>query len=923
MGKTFTGIQRRKQTPLGVRLGDIVARWCITVGGIGTIVAVSAVFVFLFYVVLPLFLPSSIERSATATISGASEAPLRFAIDEYGVLGWSLSHTGELVAYRPDTGELLSRRPLFEKGKMTASSFMRDTPDVAAGFEDGTVRLGRIGFSSRFIESADVPEKFRELAIGEIATHQGGVLERTPQGQFRHQIVDASFKEPVKVAGSPIILIDQVLQDGRSLFCVLTGDDKLLVNRVTERRNLLTDEVVQKATRTELPFQPRRGRSPRHLALTGHGESILVIWENGEAVRFDARDLSRPVVAEEIDLVPDDNATLTAVELLIGRRTLLVGDSSGMVCAWFGVRSDDGRTSDGISLTRAHELPAVPPGSADGRGAGVTALAASSRTRMAMAGYQDGKVRLFQVTSAEMRIEAAVNDAVVTAVAIGPKDDRLYALTRETLWAADLDPKYPEVSFTSLFRPVWYEDYPRPEHVWQSTGGTADFEPKLGLWPLIFGTLKATFYSMMFGAPLALLAAIYTSEFMHPKWRVRVKPSIELMASLPSVVLGFLAGNVLAPLVEGIVPHLLTTFVAVPVAILLGAYLWQLLPQRRALLMQGWRFPLIGLAAIPLGMVAAWTLGPAVERWLFAGDIMRWLDGQIGSGFGGWMLMFLPLSALATAIGIGTYVNPWLQARDCGGVRRGALRRDGAFGINVAGGSRPARLVCGHVHPTQRADRRVHHGFRHHSDHLHDRRGRLVDGARAPPQRVVGNGCDAVADGGANCRPDGDERPVFGLDDRAGSGRRRNDDRADGRGQYAGHENEHIRRISHALRQHRGRIAGSAPRRHALPRAVFGGADVVRDDVHRQHGRGDRPAAIQATSLPTVGPAMPAGSRVTGIAYRTHCNTFYGRHSRPYGWLRSPHHLRPSPSRRSRSGLGCALAAIAPRCWRMANRWCG
>ena len=96
---------------------------------------------------------------------------------------------------------------------------------------------------------------------------------------------------------------------------------------------------------------------------------------------------------------------------------------------------------------------------------------------------------------------------------------------------------------------VWYEGYPEPEHVWQSSGGTDDFEPKLGLMPLIFGTLKATLYSMLFGVPLALLAAIYTSEFLQPARCARaVKPTIEIMASLPSVVLGFLAALVLAPL---------------------------------------------------------------------------------------------------------------------------------------------------------------------------------------------------------------------------------------------------------------------------------------------------------------------------------------------------------------------------------------
>src|SRR5690606_9161094 len=98
------------------------------------------------------------------------------------------------------------------------------------------------------------------------------------------------------------------------------------------------------------------------------------------------------------------------------------------------------------------------------------------------------------------------------------------------------EPRHPEVTFSSIFKRVWYESYPEPEHVWQSSGANQDLEPKFGLVPLIFGTLKATLYSMLIGAPLALLAAIYTSEFLTPSLRVRIKPTIELMASLPSVV---------------------------------------------------------------------------------------------------------------------------------------------------------------------------------------------------------------------------------------------------------------------------------------------------------------------------------------------------------------------------------------------------
>ena len=60
---------------------------------------------------------------------------------------------------------------------------------------------------------------------------------------------------------------------------------------------------------------------------------------------------------------------------------------------------------------------------------------------------------------------------------------------------------------------------------------------------LLAGTAFALFYATL-GVPIALLAAMYTSEFLHPRIKARVKPTIELMASLPSVVLGFLAALV-------------------------------------------------------------------------------------------------------------------------------------------------------------------------------------------------------------------------------------------------------------------------------------------------------------------------------------------------------------------------------------------
>ena len=132
------------------------------------------------------------------------------------------------------------------------------------------------------------------------------------------------------------------------------------------------------------------------------------------------------------------------------------------------------------------------------------------------------------------------------------------------------------------------------------------------------------------------------------------------MASLPSVVLGFLAGLVFAPFVEGVVPAVLSLLVTMPLAFVLAAYLWQLLPEKVSLRLMPWRFSFI-CAVLPLGVLGAFLLGPIVEKLFFAGDLRAWLDGGTGSSIGGWMLLLVPLAGLTTVLFNGTVLNPWFR----------------------------------------------------------------------------------------------------------------------------------------------------------------------------------------------------------------------------------------------------------------------
>lgn len=651
---------------------DVVSRLVITVGGIGTIAAVSTVAVFLVWVAAPLFLPARSVPQPPAPLTPAAPSPMHLALSEHQTLAWALLDGGQVVALDAATGETIEAAQELVRPRLTAWSASAALGTAALGFEDGTVRFARLGFASRLVDAADLDEPMRSLAISERAAceHRGrrGVLQRLSETQFRFDFFEWAIDDPIAVADSAIRLIDHSESTSGRTFVALTGAGELKIEQVTERTNLLTKKVTRTVREGAIPYDAFPGRGePMRVLLTGLGDNVLLIWKDGRAERYDARNITAVSLAEQLDLLEGDDAQIEAVEFLIGKATLLVGDSRGNVGAWFRARSADASGSNAERLVRGRLLR--------GRGSAVTALASSVRSRSVAVGHADGRVRLHQVTSGKLLAEVSAGHGPVRLAALAPKDDGFAALSGATLHRWTLDARHPEATLAALFTPVWYEGYAAPAHVWQSSSGTDDFEAKLGLTPLIFGTLKATVYSLLFGVPLALLAAVYTSEFLHPRAKAAIKPAIEMMASLPSVVLGFLAALVIAPFVENVVPSALTLVAALPATFLAGALAWQLLPQQAVLRLNRWRFLFI-LALTPIGVLAAWLLGPLVERLLFAGDIRLWLDGQIGSGLGAWMLLLLPPCAILSGVFTSRIVNPWLRPRSRDWSRRRAAVMD-------------------------------------------------------------------------------------------------------------------------------------------------------------------------------------------------------------------------------------------------------
>jgi len=99
-----------------------------------------------------------------------------------------------------------------------------------------------------------------------------------------------------------------------------------------------------------------------------------------------------------------------------------------------------------------------------------------------------------------------------------------------------------------LVKPHQWDNYTKPEYIWQPVGQIKKFN----IIPLFVGTLKVTLIGLLFAVPLAVGAAIYVSQMARPRVREVVKPAIELLSGVPSVVVGVFALLVMATVLQTI-----------------------------------------------------------------------------------------------------------------------------------------------------------------------------------------------------------------------------------------------------------------------------------------------------------------------------------------------------------------------------------
>ena len=564
-------------------LKDRMVRYFVASGGISVIIAILLIFFYLLYVVVPMFESAEIEESVTYAAPGEGET-LFLGLEEQGTIGVRFTDNARVIFFDTTSGQIVADEKLALPASISSVASNLDL--VVLGLENGTALAVRYKFDLSY------PNDVRTL---------------TPRLEYPLGEDLLSLDE----SGHPLTKIIIQLSEDIVGLAATTDDNRLVFARYLREESFISEEVsIELESSSEIAFE----KNINSIVLTPGLDHLYAASDEGVLVDYSLDedgfdgDVSRSSFKQSI----------TQLRLLLGGSSLLVGLENGEVQQWMSVRKESGRELTFIrsfhNNTRA-----------------VTSMATEQQRKGFAVADRQGAITLYYSTS--QRTLAAINTAntQIDTMAWSARAQHLIVADADNqLHLYDVHNEYPEISWDILWGKVWYEGYDEPDYIWQSSASTNEFEPKFSLMPLSFGTIKAAFYAMLFAVPIAILGAMFTAQFMAPRMRQTVKPAIEIMEALPTVILGFLAGLWLAPYVETHLAGVFTLLLILPFGFILCAWLWGFVPNKSVL--EGWEAAVL----IPVVLFLIWlsmSLSAPIESLFFDGDMRTYMSLEWGLNY--------------------------------------------------------------------------------------------------------------------------------------------------------------------------------------------------------------------------------------------------------------------------------------------------
>ncbi len=576
------------------RVKDQLARYAIAIGGSAVILAVLLILFYLVSVVLPVFGGAEV-KAVGQPMPAAPAHSLMTRVDEYGELALQFGNDGVVRFTRTDTGATATeaRVPLPEGAQVVSAAELNASEGLyALGLSDGRALVALISYKLSYDADAKrIVEPLFSLPYGEeplVLDSDGRALQRlTGAGD-----------------GDGFTLAAQV------------GEREIAVTRHAIEENLLEDSKTVEAEysvrlNTQVPVRFNLLDPSGRWLYAAAADGAVEAWElTGE----------QPVRRETAHVV-EAGRQLTELRFLFGGISLLAGDSKGRIGQWFRVR--DEHNAFHLKQVRSFELGDAP----------IVKIAAERRRKGFLAFDDASRMGVFYTTSHRSILIQDLPQPAVDAQLNARGTVLLLTKADGSSQRYSVDNPHPEVSWSALWEEVWYESYPEASYTWQSTSGVDEFEPKLSLMPLAFGTIKAALYAMLFALPIGICGAMYTAYFMAPAMRQTVKPVIEIMAALPSVILGFLAGLWLAPALEAHMPGFFALMILLPLGMIGFGYFWHHAPRAlRQRVPDGWQAILL----IPVIALLSWlsfTLSLPMEELFFDGNMRGFVTNTLGLGY--------------------------------------------------------------------------------------------------------------------------------------------------------------------------------------------------------------------------------------------------------------------------------------------------
>ncbi len=571
----------------------------MAVGGIGVIIAILLIFFYLVYIVYPLFKSANISEISQFPTNTQYGQILHLAVEEQNKIAVQYTSEGYALFFNTHTGKKIKQVSLLANHKAKVTSFkisqlVNDT--VILGLSNGRAIIAKHNFKISYPDD----KMHIEPEIIYPAGKNSILIDKKKQ-----PLVDIAYQQNDEQAK-----IIALTKDGRILMALLQKESSSLLEEDDE-------ETPASFTQTIIDLPQIQGA--KSILIEYQQRIAYIAKKSGEVTVIDINESDNINVIEKVNLLKD-NQTLTSFSFLTGGISIVVGNSNGNIAQWFPVNTDN---IPQLTFIRSFNKQQNS----------IVAIETEQRRKGFVSATRDGQIAIFNSTAKREVLNIVIPETSIQHIALSPRADLLITANDKKITTWHIENEHPEMSWAILWEQIWYESYTEPEYIWQSSSADNDFEPKYSFMPLAFGTLKAAFYAMLFAIPLALMGAIYTAYFMAPKMRAVVKPTIEIMEALPTVILGFLAGLWLAPFLEKNLVGVFSLLIIMPIGILLFSFAWQALPKKiRMQVPDGWHAALLIPVIFFLGW-AALSLSPQLENIFFDGNIQLWLKESLGMDF--------------------------------------------------------------------------------------------------------------------------------------------------------------------------------------------------------------------------------------------------------------------------------------------------